>query len=236
MEVKRREILVSIGIFCISLIIGMMLCHLITYNSREELYRLQSATEILDIKGFNHALETDYGDVVAYGQVSGINPFTIQEINQNCLSYERIKEHYTAHTRIVHSGKTTYTQVYYSWDESGSRESAKVKEIIFLGATLPFDRIEFYTTNSDYIYDTTSDRHYYRYTPDKITGSIWTNISNHEISEDSKFYKSAHQDDIISKKSQRIECAPTVFWTIWIVITLLVIFKFCYAENRWLDD
>lgn len=147
---------------------------------------------------------------------------------------EKVKEKYTRHTRRVKSGKTYHTQVYYTWDRAGS-EDLKCKEISFCNVNFDSSKVEFPDTEYiDTIKESSHIRYKYYGVSQKHTGTIFAYLENETIKNKASFYENKTIEESIKHLESKIELV--IFWLVWIVVIAIVVFAFCYIDNRWLED
>ena len=154
---------------------------------------------------------------------------------------EKVKEKYTihtrqvAHTRTVNGKSQTYytTETYWTWDRVGS-EDIKCKEISFCGITFKSNRFDI--PGTDYI-DTIKESSHIRYkyygTGTKFTGTIFTELKDKTISDNTNFYNNMNIEETV----ERLESGSgeIVFWILWIILMVVCIFGFYYLDNKWLE-
>lgn len=69
----------------------------------------------------------------------------------------------------------------------------------------------------------------------KYTGTIFTELRDHTISDNSSFYV----DKTIQETVDRLENGvfwQVFFWILWIALIGAVVYGFYYLDNRWLED
>ena len=117
------------------------------------------------------------------------------------------------HTRTVTTtdskGKThTRTETYWSWYYAGSEEQ-RCSEITFLGH-------KYYGVGTEY------------------TGTIFTELRDETISDNSSFYENSTIDEAVNYLES--DWALWLFWVIWIIVIGLCAFGFYYIDNEWLEN
>ena len=78
-----------------------------------------TATVIEDEQQFRYGMDTNFGNALVYGEIMTNSPVTYDEIGNGYIYIQKVKEHYTRHTRTVtktaSNGKPhTETEVYYT--------------------------------------------------------------------------------------------------------------------------
>lgn len=239
-EITKRELIASISIIAIMLLVGVLISGKISEHQldRNEVYN--KAAKIEDADLFQYGMDTNIGNAFVYGDLQAVDTVTYPEIKGEYMYIKKVKEEYTKHTRqVAHTkrvnGKTqTYytTEPYWTWDQIGSEEK-KCEEISFCG--ISFDSSKFDIPAAEYV-DTVQESSYYRYkyygTGTSFTGTIFTQLADGTISENSDFY---NMD--IEKSVNRLESGSgeIVFWILWVALTIACVFIFYYFDNKWLE-
>lgn len=131
---------------------------------------------------FNYIVDSQQGRVLANGTFTtkGEKQAKFDEMNKGYTYVNRVKEHYTMHTRTVCSGsgksESCHTEVYYTWDEVSSDDSYADK-ISFMGRNYPPTLFDY----SQYASDTDCDK----FSP-AVTGTGWLETKHGCI--DGNFY------------------------------------------------
>lgn len=85
---------------------------------------------------FNYTVDSQQGRVLASGEFKTNTGVKFPEMSKKFTYVDRVKEHYTMHTRQVCSGSgkthSCHTEVYYTWDQVDSNETY-AKNISFMG-------------------------------------------------------------------------------------------------------
>lgn len=240
-EITKREILASVSIIAIMFLIGVLISGKISeyQMDKNEVYNKAIKIESTDL--FQYGMDTNIGNAFVYGDLKAVDTVTYPEIGGEYMYVEKVKERYTEHTRqVAHTktvnGKTqTYytTETYWTWDRVGS-EDIKCKEISFCGIT--FKSNKFDIPHTDYI-DTIKKSSYVRYkyygTGTKFTGTIFTELKDKTISDNTNFYNNMNIEETV----ERLESGggEIVFWILWIILIIVCVFGFYYLDNKWLE-
>ena len=240
-QITKREILASISIIAIMLLIGVLIAGKISDHDldKNEMYR--KAIKIDTQELFEYGMRTSAGNAFVYGELKAVDTVTYPELDQRYMYVEKVREQYTQHTRQVShteivDGKTkTYytTETYWTWDKTGS-EAQKCKELTFLGHTFPSEKIEL--PQAEHIGTITESSHvrynYYGVSPE-FTGTIFTELKDGTISDNSSFYAGSS----IAETSKYLESLTwiRIFWIFWIILTGLCVYGFYYIDNEWLE-
>ena len=154
---------------------------------------------------------------------------------------EMVTERYTKHTRqVAHkrtvNGKTeTYytTETYWTWDVI-DRDSKKCNEVSFSGIVFPVSKI---SIPGDHYISTVSAgghlRHVYYGVDTHFTGTIFADLRDGTISDNTKFYNDITIDEAVKKSLHG--GGIFLFWAFWIILIGGIVFVFYYADNKWLD-
>ena len=236
-EITKREILASISIIAVMILIGILISGKISEYQMDKNEKYNKAVKIESQEMFQYGMDTNVGNAFVYGNLKAVDAVTYPEISGEYMYVEKIKEKYTKHTRKVrHSnGKTTWytTETYWTWDRVGS-EDIKCKQISFCDIAFQSNKIEL--PGTDYI-DTIKESSHVRYkyygVGTKYTGTIFTDLRDKTISDNSNFYNNSTIDETIEYLESNV--GTVVFWIFWIILIGLVVFGFYYLDNRWLD-
>ena len=236
-EITKREILASVTIVAVMTLIGILIAGKISDSQMDSNEKYNKAVKIQSEEMFQYGLDTDVGNAFVYGDLKAVDTVTYPEINGEYMYVEKVKERYTKHTRQVrHSnGKTTWytTETYWTWDRVGS-EDIKCKEISFCGIVFPSNKINLPGTDYiDTIKESSSVRYKYYGIGTKYTGTIFTDLRDKTISDNSNFYNNYTIDKTIEHLESDV--GIVLFWIGWIILIGFAVFGFYYLDNKWLD-
>lgn len=212
MRIKKREVLFSVIIVLVMIFIGIFVSDAILQGavSKSESYR--TATVIENTDQFYYGMDTNFGNVLVYGDVSSNSSVTYDEIGGGFIYIEKNKEEYTRHTRTV----TKYESI-----------------------ELPAERLNLDSVGVDnrmnYIYVGSDDRYYYNVVPMPMTGTIYTSLQNGTINDSSALFRDMTPEQVIAHMEQNETIYTVVFWVIWVLLTCGAVCAFLYLENKWLD-
>lgn len=242
MEITKREIIASIVIVAFALIIGFFISDKITDYQNDKNAEYQKAIHITDTDLFQYSMDTSVGNAFVQGELVAVDPVTFNEIGGKYMYVEKTEEHYNRHTRIVTktrtvNGKTqtyTETQVYYSWDYYDRWEKHS-KKIRFCGIEFDYGKIN--VPNSKYI-DTqkisSRTRYVYRGIPVETNGTIYTDLRNGSISDDTIFFENCDINEAFESCIYG-SAGLIIFWVVWIILIILCVYCFYYLDNKWLE-
>ena len=241
--ITRREVIASFVIIAFMMIVGFFISDNITDWQNEQNAKYQKAIHIENDKDmFQYGMDTNIGNAFVYGELKAVEPVTYDEIDGEYMYVKKVKERYTMHTRrVAHTrkvGKTTQTyyttETYWTWDWAGS-EDKKCKNINFCGVTFDSNKIDM---PSQHLIDTIKESSHIRYkyygVSTSHTGTIFTRLADESISDNTKFYENESIDDVLKDKTTG--GWNILFWTVWIVLTGILVFGFYYLDNRWLNS
>ena len=241
--ITRREVIASFVIIAFMMIVGFFISDNITDWQNEQNAKYQKALHIENDKDmFQYGMDTNIGNAFVYGELKAVEPVTYDEIDGEYMYVKKVKERYTMHTRrVAHTrkvGKTTQTyyttETYWTWDWAGS-EDKKCKNINFCGVTFDSNKIDM---PSQHLIDTIKESSHIRYkyygVSTSHTGTIFTKLADESISDNTKFYENESIDDVLKDKTTG--GWNILFWTVWIVLTGILVFGFYYLDNRWLNS
>ena len=232
-EISKREILASISIIAVMLLIGVLISSKISEHQLDANEVYNKAVKIDNTDLFQYGMDTNVGNAFVYGDLVAVDTVTYPEIGGEYIYVEKVKEKYTRHTKRVKSGKHYRTKVYWTWDRVGS-EDKKCQEISFCGITFGSNKIDLPNTNYiDTIKESSHIRYKYYGIGTKYTGTIFTDLRNQTISDNTKFYI----DKNINETVEYLEAGGglIIFWIFWIVLIGGCVFGFYYLDNKWLE-
>ena len=240
-EITKREIIASISIIAVMILIGVLISEKISEHQMDKNEVYNKAVKIESTDLFQYGMDTNVGNAFVYGDLKAVDTVTYPEIGGEYMYVEKVKERYTKHTRQVSHTKTvngktqTYytTETYWTWDRVGS-EDIKCKEISFCGITFKSNKFDIPST--DYI-DTIKESNHVRYkyygTGTKFTGTIFTELKDKTISDNTNFYNNMNIEETV----EHLESGggEIVFWILWIILIIICVFGFYYLDNKWLE-
>lgn len=240
-EITKREILASISIIAVMLLIGVLISGKISEHQLDANEVYNKAVKIDNTDLFQYGMDTNVGNAFVYGDLVAIDIVTYPEIGGEYMYVEKVKERYTqhtrrvAHTRTVNGKSQTYytTETYWTWDRVGS-EDKKCQEISFCGIAFSSNKIDLPSTDYiDTIKESSRIRYKYYGIGTKYTGTIFTDLRNQTISDNTNFYV----DKNIEETVEYLETGGGViiFWIFWIVLIGGCVFGFYYLDNKWLE-
>ncbi len=242
-KITKREILVSVIIIAIMLLLGIVIHESINDKLMLKYQKYNTALQIEnDAELFAYGMKTNIGNAFVYGDLKAVDTVTYPEIDGEYLYVEKVKEKYTKHTRTVTktrtvNGKTetyTETETYWTWDKVGS-ESKKCKEISFCGVVFNSNKINLPSANYiDTIKESSHIRYKYYGTDTEFTGTIFTELKDNTIPDNTAFYDDDTIEDVM--KNFKSNWQLVLFWVVWILLTGGLVVGFYYIDNQWLED
>lgn len=240
-EITVREILVSISLISAWLLLGFVIVNHIQQNEMDYNEKFLQAVKIEGTDLLQYGMDTNIGNAFVYGELKAVDTVTYSEIDGEYMYVQMITEQYTRHTRTVThtttvNGKTqtyTTTEVYWTWDRVGYDEKT-CQEVSFADIIFPITKIDL--PDTAYV-DTVSAgynlRHVYYGVGTQYTGTIFTDLRDGTISDNSKFYNGLPIDKAVQKSLYKYN--SVVFWIIWIILIIIITIIFYCADNKWLD-
>lgn len=239
-EISKREVIVSISIIAILLMIGLVISNkIVEYQTdKNEIYN--KAVKIESSEMFQYGMNTNVGNAFVYGELNAVDTVSYLEIGGSYMYVKKIEEHYNQHTKTEtytdSNGNThTRTKVYYTWDYAGE-ESVRCKEIKF--CDIKFDSYKISLPSTFYI-DTIkkSSRVRYQYygASTSYKGTVFTDLRNNTISNNSPFYTNMNINDTLEYITTSQTTTLIAFWVAWIIGIGVIVFLFYKAENKWLE-
>ena len=240
-EIRKREILASISINAVIILIRILISSKISEHQMDENEIYKIAVKIESQELFQYGMDTNVGNAFVYGDLKAVDTVTYPEISGEYMYVEKVKERYTkhtrrvAHTRTVNGKSKTYytTETYWTWDRVGS-EDIKCKEISFCGVNFASNKIDL--PDTDYI-DTIKESSHVRYkyygVGTEYKGTIFTDLRDKTISDNTSFYNNSTIDETIERLES--DFPIIIFWIFWVILIGGMVFGFYYLDNRWLD-
>ena len=240
-EITKREILVSVSIVAIMLLIGVLNAGKISDYQLDKNEKYNKAIKIESQELFEYGMRTNAGNAFVYGDLKAVDTVTYPEISGEYMYVEKVKERYTmhtrqvAHTRTVNGKSQTYytTETYWTWDRVGS-EDIKCKEVSFCGVNFASNKIDLPDTDYiDTIKESSSVRYKYYGVGTEYKGTIFTDLRDKTISDNTSFYNNLTIDETIERLES--DFPIIIFWIFWVILIGGMVFGFYYLDNRWLD-
>ena len=236
-EITFREILASISIVAVMLLIGFVISGKISQSQSDRNAKYNKAVKIESADLFRYGMDTNVGNAFVHGDLEAVDTVTYPEIGGGYMYVEKEEEHYNMHTRTYTTtdGKghtTTHTEIYWSWDYAGS-EDIQCKEVSFCGIVFNSNKIKL--PSADYIKTIKESSHVrYKYygTKIKYTGTIFTELKDKTISDNTSFYELPIEE---TKDMLETNSGVVIFWIVWIIVMILAVFGFYYIDNEWLE-
>ena len=235
--ITKREILVSISIIAVMLLIGVVISNKISEHQLDQNEICNKAVKIESSSLFQYGMDTNIGIAFVYGELKAVDTVTYPELGGKYMYIEKVKEEYTEHTRTVtykdrNDKEHTKEESYWTWDRVDS-ENIKCNEVNFCGITFNRNKIEL--PNAHYIdtIEESDDIRYLYYGVDtSYIGTIFTNLKNKTISNDTKFYNGKNIEETIA--ILQFNSDEILFWVCWIILIGICVFFFYYSDNKWL--
>lgn len=247
-EITKREIIASIAIVAVMFIFGILISGKITEKQADNNEKYNVALKIEDTELFKHGMKTSVGNAFVYGDLEAVDTVTYPEIEGEYIWVEKVEERYERHERTVtktdsEGNEYTEIEVYYEWDTE-DWETKSAKEIKFCNVIFPIEKIDLprtvhiETIPGDRVYSWESSeyvkvRFVYYGVETKHTGTVFTDLRDNTISDNTDFYK----DMNITETYDRLQSSggEIIFWILWIILTAGLVFGFYYLDNWWLE-
>lgn len=240
-EISKREILVSISIVAVMLLLGILIGGKISEYQIDKNEQYDKAVKIESQELFEYGMRTNIGNAFVYGDLKAVDTVTYPEIGTPYMYIEKVKERYTmhtrqvAHTRTVNGRTSTYytTETYWTWDHIGSEELL-CREISFLDVAFKANKINLPdAVYIDMVQESGSIRYKYYGVGLQFTGTIFTDLRDETITDNTQFY----EGQTITETIDYLETGAwlIVFWIFWVILIGACVFGFYYIDNRWLE-
>ncbi len=239
--ITKREILLSIAIIAVLLALGVWINNDITESQMDRNMVYDQALRVDSTDIFEYGMRTDVGNAFVYGDLKAVDTVSFPEIGGEYMTVRKIKERYTKHTRTVTktrtvNGKTkTYTEIetYWTWDEV-DRETLRNKRVTFLGVEFERDKIDIPGLHYlDTIKESSKIRYQYYGTGTEFVGTLYTDLRDNTISDQSGFYENRTIEQTI--EHLKVPVGNIAFWIFWVILIGGALYGFFYIDNRWLE-
>ena len=236
--ITTREIIASVSIIAIMMLFGFLISAKIQERQMDKNEVYNKAVKVDNTDLFQHGLNTNIGNAFVYGDLVAVDTVTYPEIGGEYMYVEKVKERYTMHTRTVthtdSKGNTyTTTETYWTWDRVDS-EDIKCKEVSFCGITFSSNKFDIPDTNYiETIKESSHVRYKYYGTETKFTGTIFTDLKDKTISDNTRLYRNMTIEETVEYFQS--DGGQIIFWIFWIMLICGCVFGFYYIDNRWLE-
>lgn len=187
--ITKREVLFSLVIVFVMIGIGFLINGAIQNNIAEKNEYYYKAAKITEPDMFQHALKTDGGEALVYGEFMVTDPVTAEALTGKYLYIEKVQEQYNMHTRIVthtdsDGNSYTTTETYYEWDHDDSEEII-AKKIQFMGSEFLVDQFDVGWSHVETLNTETVSKKYHKLLVDRNDsylyedGSGWESVGDH---------------------------------------------------------
>ncbi len=240
-EITKREILASVSIIAIMLLIGVLISGKISEHQMDKNEIYNKAVKIQSFDIFAYGMRTNVGNAFVYGDLKAVGTVTYPEIGGEYMYVKKVKERYTKHTRRVAHTKTvngksqTYytTETYWTWDRVGGEEQM-CNEVSFLDCVFESGKIDIPGTEYiDTIKESSHVRYKYYGVATQHTGTIFTELKDNTISDNTPFYENKTIDETVGLLESN--GGTIIFWVLWIIFIGFCVYGFYYLDNRWLE-
>lgn len=241
MEIKKREIIFSIAIISFMLMIGSSISGKIREGLLEQYQEYDTAVHLDSEDMFRHGMDVNIGNAFVYGDLKTLDPVSFPEIEGDYSYIRKEEQEYINHPRPTtktytdSEGNTktkTEMEDHWTWDIMRT-DTKTATRISFLNVEFEYGKIPFPSSHELTIISTGSNRRNVYYGTDTdFQGTIFSNLKNDTINKTS-FYKNRTIEETIDHLESGGELV--LFWILWILLIVICVFGFYYAENRWLD-
>lgn len=231
MDYKTLATFVSIGIFLFLILLGFLFSMGLKNSSLDKVSEYRKAVELNTNEEFVYALKTSVGHAFSYGRLVAVDPISVSCAQGKYMYCKTIEERYTRHERMItetyidENGKSQAEEKmeeYYTWDIAWAEED-HASLLSFCGVEFSYDRFNlpspmYYST--EYITSDVRRKHYIL--DQSMFGTIYTDIFDQDISQNSSFYHDRHPTDAKRLKIKRERNRSFVFWCAWISVSLMI--------------
>lgn len=246
-----HEIIASISIIAIMILLGVLISEKILEHQIDENEIYNKSVKIEnDSELFQYGMNTNIGNAFVYGDLEAIDTVSYPEIEGEYLYIEKVEQWYERHEEYVtkkdSNGKEyKELEVWYEW-ETKDRESQHSRELTFCGVTFPYRKINVNSLGQNFIDTIKGDRKFSWYSGEfvnvrykyygidiKHTGTIFTDLRDKTISDNTSFYNNMTIEETVNYLQSG--AGVIVFWIFWIILIGACVFGFFYIDNRWLE-
>lgn len=237
-EITKREIITSVAIAAFLLIAGFSISEAITNHVEDKKRMYNQAMQIDTVELFKYGMATNVGNAFCYGTLKAVDTVGFEDIEGDYLYIRRELEEYTRHEREVShtdsEGNTYYTtEEYWTWDVV-STDSEHSERITFLDVEFDYSKIQRpYAHYIDTEYISGEERYVYYGVTTEHTGTIFTELKDDTISDETPFWENSSIQEVLEAKNQ--DYSIVIFWIVWVIFMAAAIFGFYYLDNTWLE-
>lgn len=236
-EITKREVIVSVIFLLIMLIVGYQIAGYVRHRQDDRNAKYYQSIHVSDSTKFNYALKTNAGNTLAYGTVSAVGSVTQEGIG-DYMTIDRHYEEYRMHTRLVCTGsgknRSCHTQVYWTWDHIRT-DYFGVSQVDFLGHRFLYSEFPKLPRPTHVgMHKISGHKRYVYYArPLSYTGTMYAYLDDRSLKGDKEFRDKLRLEDSVDEFVSKYDVP--IFWIIFIVILLIIIAVFMYADNDWLN-
>lgn len=204
--------------------------------------KYQTAIQATDKTHFNYAVDTQQGNLLAHGTFTTDTAKLVKfpEMKQSYTYVDRVKEHYTMHTREVceeeNKEESCHTEIYYTWDEVAD-DTLTASKVNFYGRQYNpaiFSFRAFHQSLDNYYLDG-DDRYTYDIVPQTLTATFLASSMGGGLH--------GSGEDVITLQNKSIGQAMkdvgkyqlVAFWVCTVIIFFLFVFA-AFAGYEWVME
>src|SRR6185312_805157 len=241
-EITKREILISIVIVLLMLSVGFFISVNIHNNvsvGNEKYFKALKIDNNPDM--FNHAINTEVGDIVSYGTFKANSAVSDSLIKGKYFSIIKIDEHYVMKTRIVtytdaNGNMQTRTETYWEWEEV-KRSQYNTDSFSYLGKEFEYEKVKF----KNHKYNKTVSkgllsnvRWEFRTIPVEFNASLYSMAEGKTITKN-ELYSGQSIEELIHQKEKGADNAVVLFWIALMFVIVLVVGIFVAMDNKYIN-
>lgn len=248
-EITKREIIASICIIAVMILFGVLISEKISEHQmdKNEVYNKAVKIETTDL--FQHGMDTNVGNAFVYGDLVAVDTVTYPEIGGEYMRVSKEEQWYERHEEWItkedsEGNEYKELKVWYEW-ETKNTDSKHSNEIMFCGIVFPYDKItglgwsnhiktiDGERTYSWYSGEYVKVRYKYYDLETKHTGTIFTELKDKTITDNTSFYEDMTIDETVN--SLQSGGGTIIFWFFWILLICALVYGFYYLDNKWLE-
>lgn len=243
-ELTLREAIFAFFIVGSMIALGFLIAGKIEQHVHNEQLKYRRAVQIdKDPNQFSWALRTDVGDAFIEGHLKTLDPVSHDLLEGKWMKLSAAHQKYQMHTRTVTYTTTdskgrahtkTRVETYWSWD-TYETESFSASQAEFLGEKIYLDDLDICGAWRDEKVVKTGyhKRVVFSMLPTDYDGTMFTTIKNKRISKGTPFW--VGRDIAEAYKCCIASYSVSIFWIVWIVVTIGAVVGFFVLDNDWLE-
>lgn len=244
-EITLREAIFSITIASVLFFFGFQISGCVEHHVNQSNLKYRQAVQISNSAvEFERGMATDIGDAFVEGHFKAIDTVSHEKLDGRWLKIVADYQEYRKHKRTVHytvtdsKGHTktkTRTEYYWSWD-TYRVDRLHSNEVEFIGTRFPYGKFDYlHVWGSHKTVDIGfRKRIEFSYLPTEFDASAFTHLADNTVSDATPLHPNLDIGNLYKLYTHSI--MVPLFWTFWVIFTILAVIGFVILENRWIED